>query len=76
MDERFFQIKNYFQKFGVLLQFASLSLDSLDEPKLLENCIALAENLGNVVRGPQLKMEIISFLNIPKKKNKMVLFTV
>ena len=68
VDERFFQIKNYFQKFGVLLQFASLSLDSPDEPKLLENCIALEENLGNVVNGPQLKMEIISFLNIPNKE--------
>ena len=53
-----------------MLQFASLPLDSLDEPKLLENCIASAENLENVFSGPQLKMEIISFLNILNKEEQ------
>ena len=52
----FLRLQTIFKKFTVLLQLASLSLN---------NCIALKENL---VCGPQLKIEIISFLNVTNEE--------
>ena len=70
VKERFTQTKNYFQKFGVLLSLADLSPDNLNEVKLLEKCNASAENLRSNISGFQVKIKIVSFLNLPVFKEE------
>ena len=65
MDTFIFQVDECFSK-----------KDSLDELELVENYIAFTKNVGKVVSSPQLKIEIISFLNFTRqKRTKMVLLT-